>query len=250
MPDRSRQVATAVVRLEDVAPDGTPFQVSAGVRNLAHRISHSDPTPLVPGAIHEVHVALRDTAHRFRAGHRIRLSVASAMWPVIWPSPFAAEYRLHLGTTIDARLVLPSVPTARHRTPVPPFKTTPAGLREVGAYHGEPPVWQVVEDVIGGTVTVRTSEFGEATLPDGRSALYTGERLEMTASDADPAHARMDNEVVHRLRDDDHEVLVEADGTIRTTETDIEMRVGLRVTLDGEPFFEREWDETVPRRLV
>jgi hypothetical protein len=107
-----------------------------------------------------------------------------------------------------------------------------------------------VEDVIAGTVTVRTSEFGESTLPDGRSTLFTGERLEMTARDADPADARMDNEVVYRLREDDREILVEADGTIRTTATEIEMRVALRVRLDGEPFFAREWRETVERDLL
>jgi hypothetical protein len=243
-------VATAVVRLQDVAPDGTPFQVSAGILNLTHRVPSEQPTPLVPGAIHQVHVALRGTAHRFLAGHRIRLSVASAMWPVVWPSPDPAEYRLHLGGPLGSRLVLPVVATDRLATPVPPFKTTPAGLREIGAYRSEPPVWQVVEDVVGGTVTVRTSEFGESTLPDGRSTLYTGERLEMTARDADPAHARMDSEVVYRLREDDREFLVEADGTIRTTATEIEMRVALRVRLDGEPFFEREWHETVERDLL
>jgi hypothetical protein len=46
------------------------------------------------------------------------------------------------------------------------------------------------------------------------------------------------------------DVLVESDGTIRTTATDIEMTVHLRVQLDGEPFFERDWRETVPRQLV
>jgi len=243
-------VATAVVRLEDVAPDGTPFQVSAGIRNLTHRISHAQPVPLEPGAVHEVQVALRATAHRFAAGHRIRLSVASSMWPVVWPSPFPAVYGLHLGGPIDPRLVLPTVPSDRPVAPVPPFKTTPAGLREVGSYRGEDPVWEVVENVIDGSVTVRSSEFGEAVLPDGRTRLFTGERLEMTARDADPAHARMHNEVVYRLRQDGSEILVEASGTIRTTATDFHMNVGLRVTLDGAPFFERGWLETVPRRLV
>ncbi|HLO35268.1 MAG TPA: CocE/NonD family hydrolase C-terminal non-catalytic domain-containing protein, partial [Candidatus Deferrimicrobium sp.] len=244
-------VATAVVRLEDVAPDGTPFQVSAGILNLTHRASHTDPEPLEPGAVTEVRVALRATAHRFRAGHRIRLSVASSMWPVVWPSPFPAEYALHLGGSGAAsRLILPVLPADRSGAAVPPFKTTPAGLREVGAYRGDPPAWQVIEDVIDGSVTVVTSEFGESTLPDGRATLYTGERLEMTARDADPAHARLHNEVVYRLREDGSEILIEANGTIRTTATDFHMNVGIRVTLDGAPFFERGSLESVPRRLV
>jgi uncharacterized protein len=243
-------VATAVVRLQDVAPDGTPFQVSAGILNLTHRESHSDPQPLRAGAVHEIRVNLRSTAHRFRAGHRIRLSVASSMWPVVWPSPAPAVYGLHLGGPEPARLVLPVLPSGHEGMPVPLFKTSPAGLRELGSYRGEPPTWQVTEDVIDGSVTVATSEFGETTLPDGRTTLYTGERLEMTARDADPARARLHNEVVYRLRDAGSEVLIEASGTIRTTATDFHMNVGLRVTLDGAPFFERGWLETIPRQLV
>ena len=243
-------VATAVVRLEDVAPDGRPFQVSAGILNLTHRDSHAAPEPLEPGAVAECRVEMRSTAHRFRAGHRIRLSVASAMWPVVWPSPFPAEYGLHLGGSGASRLVLPVLPAGWRSAGVPPFKTTPAGLREIGSYRGDPASWQVIEDVIDGSVTVVTSEFGESTLPDGRTTLYTGERLEMTARDADPAHARMHNEVIYRLREDGSEILVEANGTIRTTATDFHMNVGLRVTLDGAPFFERGWLETIPRLLV
>jgi hypothetical protein len=72
----------------------------------------------------------------------------------------------------------------------------------------------------------------------------------MTARDDDPAHARMRNEVVYRLRDHGSEVLIKASGTIRSTETYFHMNVGLRVTLDGAPFFERGWLETIPRRIV
>jgi putative CocE/NonD family hydrolase len=243
-------VATAVVRLEDVAPDGTPFQVSAGMLNLTHRDSHERPQALPIGDPVEVRVALRSTAHRFRTGHRIRVAVSSAAWPVVWPSPFPAEYALHLGGPEGSRVILPVLRANHEGDALPAFKTTPPGLREVGSYRGDPPAWRVVEDVIDGSVTVETSEFGEATLPDGRTTLYTGERLEMTARDADPAHARMHNEVVYRLRDDGSEILIEASGTIRTTATDFHMNVGLRVTLDGAPFFERGWLETIPRQLV
>jgi hypothetical protein len=174
------------------------------------------------------------------------------MWPVVWPSPFPAVFGLHLGgdPAVASRLILPVVPADHVGADVPAFKRTPAGLREIGSYRGDPPVWQVVEDVIDGSVTVVTSEFGESTLPDGRTTLYTGERLEMTARDADPADARMHNEVVYRLRRDDSEILIEANGTTRTTATDFHMEVGLKVTLDGASFFERDWKETIPRRLV
>jgi uncharacterized protein len=248
--ESSAPVATAVVRLSDVAPDGTSAQVTAGILNLTHRESHTSPTALEPGAIHEVTVQMRSMGYRFAAGHRIRLSVASSFWPVIWPSPYPAEYGLHLGGGTPSRLILPTVPSRGGSVGVPPFKTTPAGVVEHGSYAGEPATWKVVDDVVDRSVTVTSTEFGELLLPDGRTRLYTGERLEMTARDDDPAHARMHNEVVYRLRDNGSEILIEASGTTRSTETDFHMNVGLRVTLDGAPFFERGWLETIPRRLV
>ena len=81
-------VATLVVRLADVAPDGTAAQVAAGILNLTHRESHAEPTALEPGRAYEVRVPMRAAGYRFAPGHRIRLSVASAYWPVLWPSPY------------------------------------------------------------------------------------------------------------------------------------------------------------------
>jgi hypothetical protein len=250
--ESSVPVATAVVRLADVAPDGTSAQVTAGILNLTHRDSDESPAALKAGVVTEVRVRLRSTAHRFLRGHRIRISVATAAWPVIWPSPEPADHALHLGGPAGSRLLLPTIPLDGGPDALPSiaFKTTPAGLRDVGSDREEPPVWRITQDVIDGSVTVSTSEFAESTLPDGRTTLYTGERLEMTARDADPAHARMFNEVVYRLREGGSEILVEASGTVRSTATDFHMNVGLRVTLDDAPFFERGWLETIPRRLV
>ena len=171
-------VATAVVRLQDVAPDGTPSQVDAGILNLTHRDSHEHPAPLQPGAPTEVRIVLRATSHRFRAGHRIRLSVASSMWPVVWPSPAPAEYRLHLGG--DERG--PARAADRARRTVPPCRSRPSRRRPPGSARSganvEPPVWEIVEDVIAGSVTVRSSEYGESVLRTAgrRSASASGWR--------------------------------------------------------------------------
>ena len=133
--------------------------------------------------------------------------------------------------------------------PTPDFKTTPAGLQDYGESDGEPPVWRILEDVIAGTVTVSTNDAGSTRLPDG-TAVFAGEQLEMTAADADPAHARMANDIVYWLDQDGHRIDVRAGGETTSTETDFRMTVRLAVDLDGEPFFERDWDETIPRRLV
>lgn len=78
--------ANLIVRVCDVAPDGTSLRVSYGVLNLTHRNSHAEPAPLVPGEQVTVNLQLNDIAHAFPKGHRIRVGVSTAYWPIVWPS--------------------------------------------------------------------------------------------------------------------------------------------------------------------
>lgn len=75
------------VRLNDVAPDGTSGRVTYGVLNLTHRDSHETPTPLKPGTKYRVQVQLNEAGHVFPKGHRIRVAISTAYWPIVWPSP-------------------------------------------------------------------------------------------------------------------------------------------------------------------
>jgi putative CocE/NonD family hydrolase len=248
----SAPVATAVVRLTDVAPDGTSAQVSAGILNLTHRRSHAQPEPLSPGLVEEVRVALRPAGYRFLAGHRIRVSVASAAWPVIWPSPFPATFELHRGPTSPSRLRLPVVPAAGGPgdVAVPAFKTTPPDEPEVGGEGGaDRPIWQVATDVIDGSVTVTIHDGGEDILEDGRR-LYAAETLTLTASDEDPARARLAADVVYRWREHTFETEIRARSLQTSDSAAFALAVELEVDLDGEPFFRRDWHETIERRLV
>ncbi|MEX2011278.1 MAG: CocE/NonD family hydrolase [Chloroflexota bacterium] len=240
-------VATAVVRLQDVAPDGTPIQVSAGLLNLTHRDGHERPSPLPIGDPVVVRLRLRACGYRFLPGHRVRVSVASAAWPVIWPSPQPADFELLTGGD-TARLILPTVPTEGSAA-VPAFRTEPSDVPAVGGGADDPPVWRVTGDVLAGTVTVSSFEGGETITEDG-TRLYGSEGHEMTASDADPARARMASEVVYRLDQDGHEVVAEASAEMTSTAIVFRLSGELRVRLDGEPFHTATWDETIPRDLA
>jgi hypothetical protein len=248
----SAPVATAVVRLTDVAPDGTSYQVSAGVLNLTHRRSSVTPEPLVPGQVETVRVPLRTAGYRFAPGHRIRVSVATAYWPVLWPSPFPATFELHRGPGTPSRIVLPVIPPAGGPgdLPVPAFKATPADLASIGGpYEEDPPAWRIEEDVLAGTTTVTIHGGGGETLADGRH-LYAAETLVLTASDRDPATASLDADVVYRWREVANRIEIRARSRQTSSATAFDLSVDLEVDLDGERFFERRWHETIPRHLV
>ncbi|HET9756242.1 MAG TPA: CocE/NonD family hydrolase [Candidatus Limnocylindrales bacterium] len=260
-------VATLSVRLSDVAPDGTSALVSAGVLNLTHRRSHDAPLALQPDMVEEVRIPLRTAGYRWQVGHRLRVSIASSLWPVLWPSPYPATFAVHRGGSTPSRLELPVIPPAggAGEAPVPAFRGEPPELRwpvaEAADGRGpavtDPPGWRIEEDVPAGSVTVRIHDGGEVIVPDGRR-LYAAETLTMTAWDGDPARAELDADVVYRWQERDDpdrpEALtqIEIRAICRQTSTvsDFELTVRLEVDVDGVRFFERDWHETMPRELV
>ena len=246
----SRPVATLVARIGDVAPDGAVEQVCEGLLNLTHRESHADPTELEPGRVYEIRLALRSAGFRFAAGHRIRLSLATSHWPVVWPAPGDLTLTIQRGPGHPSRLELPLAPSAEAEVPPPEFKEEAPVLGSFGSDDAAPPTWEVVEDHLAGTVSVRTYEASTGRLPDGLSTLFLSEALLMTASDFQPGSGRFENTCEYRLRRDGLDVLVVADGTTVAGPVAFDMTGSLRVEVDGEPFFERRWDERITRDLL
>lgn len=260
-------VATLSVRLSDVAPDGSVALVSAGVLNLTHRRSHAAPEPLRPGVVEDVRVPLRTAGYRWLPGHRLRVALASSLWPVLWPSPFPAVFEVHRGPATPSRLELPVVPPAGGPgdTPVPAFRLEPpdlawpavaAPLDGAGAARVDDPVWRIEEDVMAGSVTVHVHDGGEDIVPDGRR-LYAAETLRMTAWDAAPARADLEANVVYRWQERAPDrggaltrIEIRAASRQSSTATDFDLTVRLEVDVDGTRFFERDWHEVIARHLV
>ncbi len=85
-----RPGAQIVARLCEVGPDGSSLLLSWGVQSL--------------GGASVARVRLNTIGHRVRAGHRLRLAVATSYWPVVWPASDVPAPRLITGVS---RLVLP-----------------------------------------------------------------------------------------------------------------------------------------------
>ena len=90
--------ATIAVRLMDVHPDGAAHRVSFAILNLAHRESNSTPRPMTPGKFETITISLDECGHRFLPGHRVRLSVSTAYWPLVLPTPSRVTASLRYGS--------------------------------------------------------------------------------------------------------------------------------------------------------
>ncbi len=123
--------AQIAVRLNHLHPDGASTRISWGVLNLSHRDSHADPRPMVPGEVVEVRVALDHIAYRLPAGHRLRVAVSSAYWPMLWPSPAPVALTL-TGGSLDLPVRTPGAETDEITFP-PAEAAAPLAAREIRA---------------------------------------------------------------------------------------------------------------------
>ncbi|WP_028958318.1 CocE/NonD family hydrolase [Sulfitobacter sp. 20_GPM-1509m] len=87
--------AQIAVRLCHVHPDGASTRITYGVLNLSHRDSASDPSAMPVGEDQFVTLALDHVGYRVPKGHRLRVSISTAYWPLMWPTPTAAAVHIH-----------------------------------------------------------------------------------------------------------------------------------------------------------
>lgn len=89
--------AQIAVRLNHIHPDGASTRITYGVLNLCHRDGSDSPTPLTPGASVEIDLTLDHIAYRVPRGHRLRVAISTAYWPLLWPSPETTALTLARG---------------------------------------------------------------------------------------------------------------------------------------------------------
>ncbi len=94
--------ANMVVRLCDVAPDGTTTLVTYGLLNLSHRNGSEQPEHMPLDTAVSIQVPLNMCGHEIAEGHRWQISISPSYWPHLWPSPHNVTL-----TVLDCSLELP-----------------------------------------------------------------------------------------------------------------------------------------------
>jgi putative CocE/NonD family hydrolase len=74
--------ADIFVKLVDVYPDGTAYNLAESCLRLRYRDGTDSPASLVPGEIYRIAVRGITTANHFPPGHRIRIEIAGSNFPL------------------------------------------------------------------------------------------------------------------------------------------------------------------------
>lgn len=245
-------VAQLAVRLCDVAPDGRSARVSYGVLNLTHRDGHESPSPLEPGKRYQVRVKLNDCGHRFPAGHRIRIAVATGYWPIVWPAPYPVTLTLRAGTShLDLPVrrggagdVVAFEPAVRG----PATPTTQVSSGSVRRYSKQ-------DHVTGETIYVTEGiggVFGEGILrfDEIDTTLAHSLKRELTIRDDDPLSARYVLTQSYEMGREGWRILIESRSVLTADLDRWHLTTELTAKENGQVVTERSWSEDIPRDLV
>lgn len=240
-------VMAFVARLCDVAPDGTSAMVCNGALNATRRQSLTRPTPLEPDQIYELTLELDCTAWRFEPGHRVRLSICSADFPNLWPTPYAGMNRVYRGGTYPSRLVLPAVPL---KPKLDEWKFRPSEtVVEVYRLAPNERAWEIVQDVLGDRtgfkMQVRLASQVSPTLE------VKGEgQLEVWASNRDPADVTATGKFPWQIIRSDGVIQVDVCCVLRSTVTAFHVAIDMHIKVNHLSHHQRRWVRTFPRILM
>ncbi len=251
----SESQALVAVRLNDLAPDGTSSLVTYGVLNLSHRNSHQRPRPLTPDELVDVTLNLNDIAHRFPAGHQLRLAISTSYWPLIWPAPKPFTLTVESGTSkLDLPLRTPQVLDDQLR-PFEPAEAAPTASAQFALKQHEFTRSYERDLTTHDTVYRLFSAGGDletgAIMRIDAINMDLGHTVERVFSigESDPLSARAS--IVERLmmRRGDWCIRIRAE-TELTADTDqfrLRARLSAREGEAQEEIFTHDWDETIPR---
>jgi hypothetical protein len=221
-----RPMANLVVRLCDVHPSGESLRVSYGVLNLAHRDSHETPALLAIGERYRLRIQLNDTASAFPAGHRVRLALSTAYWPMIWPSPETATLQI-LGGSLE----LPQRPPG----------TADALLAPLPGPQSSPPEQPTISRE-GNMRLERIDRLGLTLGSEGQSRYHLDE--------GDPLSARAELRRTLTMARDDWQVRVETEMRLSCTRDAFLLQAGLRAWEGTQEVCRRKWDRSIPRDFM
>jgi len=237
------------VRLCDVAPDGQVTLVTGAGLNGAQRNSMAEPVDLEPGKTYRISFDLHLASWVFPKGHRIRIAVSNALWPMNWPTPYAMTSSLLLGGADPSRVILPRVPV--HGPAVSAFAPPepleePQGIRTVGggdwAWPGE---WTVLRDEVHQRSTGIWQGKVAEVFPWGR--FDHTERLTYDVDDAHPATSRVqvDSESIQAV--EDHTLTWRGHLDVSSDAHTFFYKYTRTLLKDGVLVRTKSWEEPIPR---
>jgi hypothetical protein len=196
-----------------------------------------------------VRLPLNDVGRAFPAGHRIRLALSTAYWPIAWPAPEPVTLTLYAGASTLTLPVRPPDRADRALPPLPPVETAPP--LPVTTHEPARTERFVRHDVITGAVTLEwTQDSGRHRYDDIDLAVHTVATDRFTIRPDDPLSAHAEIAWTVRLGRGDWRVETRTRTVLTATRDSFELLATLEAFEGDVPVHQQRWERSIPRDLV
>ncbi|HEX3355256.1 MAG TPA: CocE/NonD family hydrolase [Terriglobales bacterium] len=247
----SAPLADWFARLSDVAPDGTVTQITGAGLNGAQRESMAEPRELEPGKMYALDISMHLTSWVFPKGHRIRVAISNALWPMVLPTPYSMTTSLKLGGSNGSRLVLPVVPrkgaaaTELHAPAFAPPQPSEQrqDIKSVG--YPWPGEWTLERDEANHKATVHWRGKAETNYPWGKESDV--EALTYNVDDAHPDVSAVHGEAESIFTLKGRELRWRGHLSVTTDQKNFHYKYVRELLKDGQLVKQKTWQETILR---
>ena len=242
--------ANWVVRVSDVAPDGQVTQVAGAGFNGTHRNSAREPSDIIPGEEFDLSIELHFTSWVFPKGHKIRVSISNAQWPMFWPTPFNMESMLKIGGETGARINLPIVPSEKKykpsfKRPSPSPTLSDYKVLDSGNITGYAAINTIKHDPDTGEAYGMATNTGATQYPWGIERFE--EEIEHRTSDDNPANTSVIGRYKITEELEDRTLDFEQNVEFKSDKENFYLTFHRWVSINGELYKEKVWQEVIPR---
>jgi hypothetical protein len=240
-----RPVALICVRLSDLAPDGKVTKVTYGLLNLTHRDGHADPRKLEPGRRYKVKVRLNEIAHVFAPGHRLRVSIATSCFPMVWASPEPVTLTLHTG---ESSIELPLAKDGALKVVEPFGPPEYARPRPFTVLRAGSDVRQITHDLISGRTALHVARDDGCTRIDDIDTEVAYSKLkDISIVGDDPLSMRVIVATSHAFHRTDWDARLDTRIVMTCDKTHFHLQSDVDAYADGTRIFSRSLRHRVAR---
>ena len=214
-----------VVRLTELDTDGRSLLISRGFVNLDQQ---SEP---------QVALNLDAVGHKISAGNRLRLSLSTSYWPMLWPSTSNQPIRLQrltLGLPVDKQIQTYDAAFSR-----------PELASSLAYEYLQPPAGSRTSTIDDDRFTVITSsDSGKLQLED-RLVIQDQSRSEMVLNKDFNGEVRCERQ--SSMAGADWQTDTSLHSRMTADQSNFYLRTELNAKLNQAPCFNKVWEATIPR---
>jgi uncharacterized protein len=242
-----KPVAHIAVRLNDVWPDGEVSRITYHLQNLCMRNSREHPSSLEPGKRYTMKIKLDDIAWRVPAGHKIRVSISTNYFPMMWPAPEPVTLTVYAGKSSVHVPIRKRIENEKPMEWKPAEAAEPVKLQELSKpFHKRE---ASTDPKTGEWKLAIVDDFGRSKIIEHGLETYSCGRENYSIQPDDPLSARMETHWTEELKRGPWNVRTETYGRLTATKTHWQVWGKIEAFEGKKKVFEKEFSEEIERKL-